>query len=492
MKKKLAGIILAIIVILGFLFRWQGIVDNHSFWADEAFISAIAKQFVQGRIGFFQTIRNPNYEWLHTLTIALFFKLFGISEFSARLPSVIFGSIGIIFAYLVARQFSNFGGGILAAFLYAFSQLNLANATQAKPYTAIQTLLLIIIYLLSLEKKTKKKLYLHLTIIFFLIVATLFHLIAILFWLIYFVYLYYQGRKKIFFYLKKPTVLVLTFFTLGIVAFPLGGFNLIKGFFQPYQGRFIITFNNTTYLRELLWHHYGLFFLPAIFGIVVSYKKNKPLIAGIATWLVTLLFMWNFRSYSHNIRYLVPFFGIIFVFFGVFWGEVGKKMLADRWGIVPLIVALLIFLGGYKVVRKPAHYYNPNADLYGDVQIADYKNMYAQLKQKFPEYKNMAIFNDLADTEYWYMGRHSNGYFMKFVKKPYRHGVNQVMIYGSLADFKKEMKKYPHGLVIVEDWQSFLPDDIKQYIKKNLKLAIKVDGLPQAQGDNWPLKVYRY
>ena len=485
MKKKLGWATVIIIVILGFLFRLSGITDNHSFWADEAFIAGIAKQFVQGKTGFLQTIANPYYEWLHTLTIALFLKFFGFSELAARLPAVIFGTTGIIFAYLIAYQFSNFGGGILAAFLYAFSQLNLANSTQAKPYTTIQTLLLIVIYLLGQEKKIKGKFLFHASIISLLTIATLFHLIAILFWLIYFVYLLYQKKKG-------RGYLILIISVLGLVALPLGGWHLIWGFFQPYQGRFIILFNNTTYLRALLWQNYSFFFLPAIFGLATAYKKNKALIIGIIIWISTLLFMWDFRSYSHNIRYLVPLFGIIFVFFSVFWAEAGKKIFHDRWGIVPLIVILLIFLGGNKIVRKPAHYYNPNADLYGDVQIANYKQMYTQLKQKFPNYKKMAIFNDLIDTEYWYMGRYANAYFTKFVKKPYPHGINKVMIYGSLADFKKEVKKYKHGLIIVEDWQSFLPNDIKNYVKKNLQLVIKVNGLPQAQGDNWPLEVYRY
>jgi 4-amino-4-deoxy-L-arabinose transferase-like glycosyltransferase len=76
--------------------------------------------------------------------VALFFRLFGLSEFSARLPFVIWGTLGIVFAFLLARKLSSDGGGLLAAFIMAFSTLNLAHSTQAKPYIALQTILLLL------------------------------------------------------------------------------------------------------------------------------------------------------------------------------------------------------------------------------------------------------------------------------------------------------------------------------------------------------------
>ena len=48
------------------------------------------------------------------------------------------------------------------------------------------------------------------------------------------------------------------------------------------------------------------------------------------------------------------------------------------------------------------------------------------------------------------------------------------------------------GILIVEDWDSLLPDDIKNYAKKNLKREFRVESLPQAKDDPWPIEIYSW
>jgi len=90
------------------------------------------------------------------------------------------------------------------------------------------------------------------------------------------------------------------------------------------------------------------------------------------------------------------------------------------------------------------------------------------------------VINDTPDAENWYFGRYSNAYFMKFTP------------YGSLENFKKIIKNQPQGLLIMEDWESLLPEDIKQYAKKNLKFEFKIIGLKEAPNDLWPLALYSW
>ena len=66
------------------------------------------------------------------------------------------------------------------------------------------------------------------------------------------------------------------------------------------------------------------------------------------------------------------------------------------------------------------------------------------------------------------------------------------MIYGDLNSFLIEKSKHQKGILIVEDWESYLPEDIKQYAKKNMKLEFRVEGLAQAKNDPWPLEVYSW
>ena len=156
---------------------------SYSFWADEAWISSIALQLMIGKLPFFTALSALDYQKLHVLTVSLFFKIFGVSEFVARLPSLIGYLIGIIVIFFLAKRLSNLYGGILVSFIYAFSHLNLAYATQAKPYITIEAIILLVIYLLSDKKKIN-----HFLIIILCSVTTLLHSIGVFIWILYFIY----------------------------------------------------------------------------------------------------------------------------------------------------------------------------------------------------------------------------------------------------------------------------------------------------------------
>ena len=423
----------------------------------------------------------------------LFFKLFGVSEFSARIPSVLLGSIGIVFAYLLASKLSNRAGGLLAAFLYAFSQLNISNATQAKPYATLETLLLMICYLLLVKKSSYfQSLISNMFVIFLLTLSTFIHYVGVMFWIIYIVNLVLSHSGLLIKKIRQPIFMISGFVLFSIFLHLFNIDQLILDLFKTYNGKVLLISDNTIHLKNLLIRQYGIFFLPAIITLLISFKKNKAIVVALFFWIIVLLFMWSFRIYSHSIRYLVPLFGIIFTLFGAFFGIVGERYFKRFNWVLCLIVAVLLMVFQYKIILRATNYYTPNADFYGDVQIADYKKFYEELKIRFPNYKKLYIVNDTFDVEDWYLGRYSNSYFMKFTIKPYKHPLVNAFVYKSLPNFRKIIKNHPEGIVIVEDWDSFLPEEIKQYARKNLKLEMRIEGLPQAMGDNWPLEVYSW
>ncbi len=497
MKRSVVIFVLSIVVAFGLWFRLSGISQNHSFWDDEAYTSSVARDIVADPKNSFGIIKTSllGYQPLNILILAFSFKLFGASEWTARMPTVVFGTLGIIFAYLVGKKLSNDYGGLLSAFVYSFSQLNLAHATQAKPYASLETLILMIAYVMILAEEKKPKLIHHLSLLIFLTAAALMHRIAIMYWLAYGVFTVFHYRSELVKFLKKPYGIIFSIAGLLFIGFCLNGFKEIGNLFLPYtNGRIFLLFNNTTYLRDLFWRQYGFVTLPAIFGLIISLRRKKATVAGLTAWIVLILFMWNFRSYSRNVRYLMPFFGVLLVFFGVFWGQMAEKFFVKKAWMACLLVASVLYLGGYKIIRKPNVYYNPNADFYGDVQIADYKTMYAEIEKKFPDLDDIALFNDIIDTEKWYLKRYSNAYFKKKIGNtaPTINPVNKIYYYHTLSQFLAEKAKYKKGLLIVEDWESILPEEIKQYAKKNMKREMRVEGLPQAKGDNWPLEVYSW
>ncbi len=493
LKHSIPYVLLLVIVIAGFLFRLKGIQDNHSFWADEAFAASLGRDIVTARRTPFEAMKLLNYQPLHVLTTAASMKFFGLNEFAARLPVVLFGALGIIVAFLLAKKLSDEYGGLLAAFLYAFSQLNLAHHTQAKPNAAIQTILLFNLYLLTFLKKRENNYYLHGFIIILSSIATLFHFLGILVFIPYFIFLLRKINLRRATFNVKNLVIFLSFSAIFLtVFFFASGTNRVNDFFQPGGFKILFYYNNITYLRELLWKNYAFIVLPAILGFLATYKKNRTLTTAVIVWIFVLLYFWTFRAFR-NIRYLLPLFGILIVYFAVFWSQVGEKVLERKSWLVCLVVAVLMYAGGYKIVRMQSSYYNPNQDLYGDIQIADYKTAFSLIKERFPDLSQRAIFNDWYEAQSWYLPQKKvDAYFLVGTEKPYHQTIDNAPVYGRLQDFLKEKNKYKKGALIVEDWQSLLPEEIKQYAKKNMKLEFRVESLPQAKDDPWPIEVYRW
>jgi len=497
-KSALLYFILTLILFLGLWFRLKGISTNHSFWSDEAFVSSFSQDIITGKTSWIKGASMVGYQPLQIVVTAFSFMIFGISEFSARLPTVLFGVIGIFFAFLVAKKLSNWSGGLLAAFLMAFSQLNLSHATQAKPYVVLQTLFLVQIYLL-IKLIDKKKLSALVMLFITTCIVYFFHSLAVLFWISFGITLivtYFLNLKKL---IQKPLIVLGILLSIVLVMYFFGIFKELIILFKPLNGRFLFAYSNTVFLKNIFLRQYGIFLIPAVLSFLMIDKKYRGLIAGIICYIFVLLFMWNFRSYSHNMRYLMTFFGFIFVFFGVFLGKITDllylKFQSASWRtnlkLIPILVLITIYISSYKIVCTPQNYYSPNLDLYGDVQNADYKTMFAWIEKKYGnDINKIAIFDDLIDSERFYLNRSSNAYFMKGAIKPYPHPINKIMILCSLDDFLKQKARYQSGILIIEDWESFLPEDIKQYAKKNLRLEYRVEKMTVGgERDIWPLEV---
>lgn len=466
----------------------------HSFWADEAYITGVAANWVRGVFTLQEALSAPGitYQRLHMLVVGVFFRLFGINEFVARLPSLIGYMAGVVVIYLLLRRLSTKYVAVLGGLLFALSHLNLAYATQAKPYVTIEALVLWILYLLSAKKVN------HALVIVLSLIAALLHSIGVFVWILYFVYLLqtvqFQDIKK---FTEKNRVLAVLAGT---------GFILV---FIPILNSFIKTgshfeHNHLYQSVKLFAYKYTVIAVCAALGFLLTFQKYKKLNVSVLAYALVVFCMASFEIYIFNIRYVLTLFGIMFVYFALFWSWVGERygnsfkfrilnLILDGKAIIPLLIVLVIYNTGYKVARVPQAYYSPNIDKYGDVQIANYKDFYAKLKELFPDYKTLYVINDIVDVDYWYFGRHANAYFMKFTDKPYPHTVAKgAMVYGSLDDFKRLLKENPKGVLIMEDWQSFLPDDIKEYAKKNLRLEFRVESLREAPNDPWPLALYSW
>ncbi len=477
-KKIIVFILLGLIILIGAFYRIKGISSSQSFWSDEAYVSTISRDIIAGKVNFFSAINVLDYQRLQIATTYLSFKIFGVSEISARIPSVLWGTIGIIFAYLLAKTLSDEGGGLLSALIFSILQINLSQSTQAKPYSAIETILLIVLWLLSIIDTNKHKIRIHITLILLASMATLYNYIGVVCWVPYFIYIFpsFFHNKSI----KKYSTLFILLIIVGIFSFQV--YKFIPWLLSP-------KYNWVTYLRELMWRQYAFIVLPAIFGLFMI--KDKKIFWSITIIISLMLYAWTFIVGSHNLRYLIPLFGMIVILFSIFWANVGK-IIFKKSILICLSVALLVYAGGYKVVRKPAAYYTPNADFTADVQNADYKTFFKKTYQLYPDFDNLPVFVGPFDTLSWYTDRNPTAIFSIDTSKPVFVDAVKSWQYGSLTDFKTQQAKYLKGLVVVNDWQSFMPDDIKDYVKKNMRLELRVESMTVSPDEKWPLELYSW
>ena len=491
-KLKIEYVLLLALIFVGLFFRIKGISTDHSFWSDEAYVAELSRDLLEGQRSFSEVMNLYNYQRLHVLITSFSFLLFGYSEFAARLPSVFFGIIGIGWAYFLAKKLSNVYGGMIAGFVYAFSQMNLSYSTQAKSYAGLELMFLIIMYLLlQLHTKSTKKL--HIAIILLIILATFYHFLGILLLIPYIILLFTYNQKRVRTIIKKPLIVVLLILGASVFFYVLNGVVILRSFFSG--SSLFFSSHNISLFRELIWRNYAFISLPAIFGLLIAIKRYNSWTIALVGLIFIYAYLWIFKLHSPNIRYLLPLFGLLFVFFGVFWGSIIEIIFQKKKLLITALIILILYAGGYKIVRKPNLYYSPNADFFADVQNADYKTFYKTIKTDFPQFQNYAVFNDWGDTQSWYFPeKKSTAYFRKgnYDINPQQNNSDKIMVYGSLKQFLNEKAKYDNGFLIVEDWESLLPDEIKEYAKKYMKRELRVENLEVSPTDKWPLELYSW
>ena len=156
--KSILVIIFALTAI-GFYLRFNNLGDR-SIWCDEA-------STLYASIGLLQhgTPVLPSGElyprsFLNHYLIALSFKIFGISEFSSRIVSVIFGTLTIPLVYLLGKELGR-RTGLIAVLLITFSAFEILWAREARMYAQFQFFYLLTAYLFYMSlKKDNSKLFL--------------------------------------------------------------------------------------------------------------------------------------------------------------------------------------------------------------------------------------------------------------------------------------------------------------------------------------------
>lgn len=205
----------------------------------------------------------PLYEiFLHIWT-----SIFGISEFSVRLPSVVFSSITVYFIYQICRKHFSLKAAFLAAVLFTLSNYQMYFAHEARVYPLFMLLTTVSMFQylkLITSKYSKINVLIYLIFTIFLLYSHFFSWFVILVQISVFVTLYWNKKTKLITFSKY--------------------FGIISLFYLPYAGVFVKRFLDSsggTWVEPIS----NLRPIHSIYGILINNSHVSYIVILILIWI---------------------------------------------------------------------------------------------------------------------------------------------------------------------------------------------------------------
>ncbi|CAG0961103.1 hypothetical protein METP2_00795 [Methanosarcinales archaeon] len=505
---------LLFLIICGFLLRIYHL-GAPSFWLDEAITAnAAAALAAHGTPAFpsgFIYIRSI----LNTFFIALSFMIFDVSEFSARFPSVIFGTLMIPLVYRMGARLGNRKIALIAALFTTFSVIEIAWSRQARMYQQLQFFYLASIYFFyefssndpAINIKNRRYLYLLLTILFFIgaVLSHEFGYVLILVFIPYFLIANFDVIKKRWKdYIAVKYFIGLVFFILFLVLF-------LKFMGSDFPHVISYVYENIwlqddgyfeAYLKNLT-AEFSVFFYLAIFGALLSIKKNWRSGLLLIMSFVIPFYIISFYVTLPGTRYLYFIFPIILIFSSYFFDFVIE--LAQKYGknssakigstlIALVIISMLLMMAyspqAFTILPEEKYYLGINAPQ------TDFKKAYSYVKE------NMQINDVVIDTwpavSLFYMGR--SDYWLKVeffgIDRSIdsilvNNGQNEVyansLVIKDLDMLKEMVAKHDRGWLVMDNTARILiSSDIKEYIREELQIELSDENI---RVYSWGMKI---
>jgi len=488
-KKNISwmGVVFLFVLVTSFIFRIVSLRNNLSFWNDESHTALMSRGIMEygkpvtsygSSMGVYQLA-------LYYLT-ALFFKLFSISEFTGRLPSALAGAMLVTAGFVIGKKILNSKRALIVSFLIGFSQIQLAWSTQLRPYIWLELFTLLISYFLYQYIKSPWKLFnknLAISVILSL-TSCLFHGTGLLnLALVCLVIVYKIIKHQKFIYL-------LTIPIFGVVG-ALIVFSSMAGGWAFVRDIIFKVYLSPLHYRIFLTHNYLWLIVGAIIGFLTLFRRNRELSILLGGSIVFIFAVAIFKINPNYVRYSLPAFPLMYILFAEGVVSVVEKITKKeylRWLLIALTLALLSLTG--KFVFWPKNYYSINADV-RENPIVDYKLAFNKIKDLIGDNQDIIVMDAWNDRVPWYLPGQNYIYLVKDGAGKTDSVFGEEMI-GTIPEFEVERESFPSGIVIVEDWQSQTPEDMKDHIRKNLKFEFMVQDLPYNEDDHWGISVYSW
>lgn len=259
--KKNSFIFLFIITLAGLLLRLYGIDKDNGLWYDEMLSYSLSKESFP--LGIIETVSKNEFQgFLHYLYLGFWMILFGESDLSLRMSSLIFGVLLIPSVYFLARELYSKNAGLFAAFIAGINPVLIYYSQEVRPYSLLSFLsVLSFFFLIRAGKKNDFLNYLLWIVFSVLILYTytigfVFVFLQAVFFYIYLIFSEKQPLKKFI----SSILAVITFYSPYVLS--------IVNNFSYYIGS---SFINPFFYSKLSWYSILItlqdWFTPMICGV---------------------------------------------------------------------------------------------------------------------------------------------------------------------------------------------------------------------------------
>lgn len=208
-------IVLLVILSIGLFLRIYDL-GSESIWLDERVSVSVASLNLSD---IFFLVGGEISPPLYNIILHWWINLFGDSEFSIRLPSVIFGFLSIFMIYKIGNQLFDKDVGLLSSLLLGLSVFHIRYSQEARTYSlsALLTLLSIYFFIRLLEEKSHKILIGYTLASILLMYSHIYGLFIIISQNIYLIVLFFLSKELFRLNIKRW---ILTQFLLIILFIP--------------------------------------------------------------------------------------------------------------------------------------------------------------------------------------------------------------------------------------------------------------------------------
>lgn len=479
MKKKLKEhSIILLLLTIGFLLRIKDL-GTQSLWFDESISSIAALAILEKGVPILDSGLFYGRAILNTFLIAISFKIFGMSEFAGRLPSVLFGTLTIYLVYIIGSKWGNKRVGVFAALLVAFSVWEIAWSRQARMYQQLQFFYILSLYFYY-EFWTTKNVRTFLPLVLSFTATLLSHNFGyslVVVFLLYSIIFYFIENRKV-------NISVKELFPLAIAGILVLLFVYHKGIISSVIGTEVNYYNDYIYLFK---KDLGIFLFAAVPGGTIAIEKDwkKGLLLVLA--VILPLYVIFFHVLLFATRYLYFVVPILFIFISIFldfligYLQTGIEKVFLNYGFLKKnganIFVLFLLLCSMSVSSAFTFTPQEKYDLGVNAPQSDFKEAYLFVENNWSD--NDVIISTWTAPAKFYLGK--NDYWLAF--NVIGTGMESFMIKGTSQDvytnstaikdvqmLENVTRSHEKGWIVVDNtaWYK-LSEATQNYIETNIE-----------------------